>query len=114
MQFHRRDRTVDALNRILWQRTVRGEQAYVYGLKARAKYHHCLGHGTFTVDGDLVESLRKEYSRHIRPITNLALYVKATARAIEQNPQANSILFKSFFGLRIVQFEKVDVNLPIT
>ncbi len=101
-------------NRICRQQTVRGEQAYLYGFKARAQQHHCLGYGTFSVNLDALEPRRKEYSRRVRPITNLPLYVKATALAIQRNPQANAILFKKLFGLRIVQFEQVDVNLPFT
>ena len=37
-------------NRILHRQDVHGELAYVYGLKARAQQHHCLGYGTFSVD----------------------------------------------------------------
>jgi pyruvate/2-oxoglutarate dehydrogenase complex dihydrolipoamide acyltransferase (E2) component len=33
---------------------------------------------------------------------------------VEANPEANSILFRTLFGLRIVHFDSVDVNLPIT
>jgi pyruvate/2-oxoglutarate dehydrogenase complex dihydrolipoamide acyltransferase (E2) component len=105
---------MELTNRICRSQRLGGEQAYVYGLKARAKHHHCLGYGTFTVDVDALEPLRKEYSRRIRPITYLPLYVKATALAVERNPQANAILFRKLFGFRIVQFEQVDVNLPIT
>jgi pyruvate/2-oxoglutarate dehydrogenase complex dihydrolipoamide acyltransferase (E2) component len=101
-------------NRILRRQTVRGEQAYIYGLKARAQKHHCLGYGTFAVELENVETLRKEYSRRVRPITYLPIYVKATALAVQHNPEANAILFRKWFGLRIVQFEQVDVNLPIT
>ena len=101
-------------NRIVHRQTVRGEQAYVYGLKARAQQHHCLGYGTFCVDLENLEALRKEYSRRVRPITYLPLYVKATALAVQHHPEANAILFRKWFGLRIVQFEQVDVNLPIT
>ena len=101
-------------NRIRHRQTVRGEQAYVYGLNARAQRHHCLGYGTFAVDLENLEALRKEYSRRIRPITYLPLYVKATALAVQRNPEANAILFRKWFGLRIVQFEQVDVSLPIT
>ena len=102
------------VNRICHNETVRGERAYLYGLKARAQRHHCLGYGTFSVELDALESLRKEYSRRVQPITYLPLYVKATALAVQRNPQANAILFRKLFGLRIVQFEQVDVNLPIT
>jgi pyruvate/2-oxoglutarate dehydrogenase complex dihydrolipoamide acyltransferase (E2) component len=105
---------MEAGNRICRSETVRGERAYVYGLKARAQRHHCMGYGTFSVEMDTLESLRKEYSRRVRPITYLPLYVKATALAVQRNPQANAILFRKLFGLRIVQFEQVDVNLPIT
>lgn len=101
-------------NRICRDQSVRGEQAYIYCLKARAKRHHCLGYGTFSVDLDPVERYRKEYSRRVRPITYVPLYVKATALAIQRNPEANAILFRKLFGLRIVRFETVDVNLPIT
>jgi pyruvate/2-oxoglutarate dehydrogenase complex dihydrolipoamide acyltransferase (E2) component len=105
---------MELINRICRSQRLGGELAYIYGLKARAKNHHCLGYGTFTVDVDALESLRKDYSRRIQPITYLPLYVKAAALAIQRNPQANAILFRNIFGLRIVQFEQVDVNLPIT
>ena len=105
---------MEAANRIRRDQPLRGEQAYIYCLKARAKRHHCLGYGTFSVDLDSVERHRKEYSRRVRPITYVPLYVKATALAIERNPEANAILFKKLFGLRTVQFENIDVNLPVT
>jgi pyruvate/2-oxoglutarate dehydrogenase complex dihydrolipoamide acyltransferase (E2) component len=101
-------------NPIASQRTLRGEEAYVYGLKARARDHHCLGYGTFSVDLERPEQVRRRYSREKAPITMLPLYVKATAIALERNPEANAILFKKPFGFRIVRFERVDVNLPIT
>jgi len=104
----------DLANRICRNQTVRGEQAYVYCLKARAQRHHCLGYGTFSVDLTCLERHRKQYSRRVTPITYVPLYLKATALAIQRNPEANAILFKKPFGLRIVQFEQVDVNLPIT
>ena len=93
---------------------VTGVSAYVYGFKARAQRHHCLGYGTFTIRAEQLEALRKEYSRRIQPITYVPLLVKATALAIAKYPEANAILFKRVWGYRIVQFDKVDVNLPIT
>lgn len=102
------------MNRILSQEDVRGERAYVYALKARARDHHCLGWGTFTVDLEDVERRRKAYSRRIRPITYLPVWVKATALAVRRHPDANSLLFRTPFGRRIIRFERVDVNLPIT
>ena len=104
----------DTANLIRSNQKVFGEQAAVYCLKARAQRHHCLGYGTFCVDHDALERHRKRYSRTVRPITYVPLYVKATALAIQRNPEANAMLFKKFFGLRTVQFENVDVNLPIT
>jgi pyruvate/2-oxoglutarate dehydrogenase complex dihydrolipoamide acyltransferase (E2) component len=101
-------------NRVVRQTPLRGEQAFVYGFKARAQRHHCLGYGTFTVDVSSLGELRKAYSKAVRPITYLPMYVKATALALRQNPEANAILFKTWFGYKVVQFEKVDVNLPIT
>ena len=101
-------------NRILRVRRVRGEEAYIYGLKERAKRHHCLGYGTFSVDLTALEALRRQYSRTVRPITSVPVYIKATALAIARHPEANAILFKRPFGLKIAQFEQVDVNLPIT
>src|SRR4051812_11661089 len=102
-------------NRIAETKPVCGESAYVYAFKARARDHHCLGYGTFDVDLARLEPLRKEYSRRVAPITNLALYVKAVALAVANNPDANAILFRSLFGgRRVVRFEKIDVNLPIT
>lgn len=105
-------------NRIVSDDVVRGETAYVYGFKHRAQHHHCLGYGTFSIDVAGLAALRKAYARKVQPITYRALYVKALALAIRQNPEANAILFKKWFGLfgrrRIVAFEAVDVNLPVT
>src|SRR5688572_13003678 len=101
-------------NRILHSAPVRGESAYAYAFKARARDHHCLGYGTFDADLSRLQPLRKEYSRRVAPITNLALYVKAVALAVAQNPDANAILFRKLFGYRVVRFEKIGVNLPIT
>ena len=101
-------------NPIARRSPVRGEQAFVYGFKARAQRHHCLGYGTFTVDVSGLGELRKAYSRAIRPITYLPIHVKATAIALARNPEANAILFKKWLGYEIVAFECVDVNLPIT
>lgn len=102
------------MNRIRQNQSVRGESAYIYCFKARARRHHCLGYGTFSVNLRLLERRRKEYCSAVSPITHVPLYVKATALALERNPEANAILFKKLFGLRIVSFETVDVNLPIT
>src|SRR5439155_26631581 len=95
-------------------RFVRGEEGFVYGIKERAKQNHCLAYGTFSVEMERLESLRKEYSRAIAPITNVALFLKAAALAVERNPQVNAILFRGWLAPRIVQFRNVDVNLPIT
>jgi pyruvate/2-oxoglutarate dehydrogenase complex dihydrolipoamide acyltransferase (E2) component len=105
---------MDLPNRILRSEPVRGERAFVYGFKERAKNHHCLGYATFAVELEGLEPLRKRYSRQVRPITYLPIYVKAVARTVERTPEANAILFRKLFGLRVVQFERVDVNLPIT
>jgi pyruvate/2-oxoglutarate dehydrogenase complex dihydrolipoamide acyltransferase (E2) component len=101
-------------NRIIHETPVRGEQAFVYGFKARARRHHCLGYGTFAVDVGSLGALRKQYSRAVRPITYLPIYVKATALALRSNPEANAILFKKLLGYKIVRFANVDVNLPIS
>jgi pyruvate/2-oxoglutarate dehydrogenase complex dihydrolipoamide acyltransferase (E2) component len=95
-------------------RSLRGEEAFVYGLKERAKRNHCLAYGTFSVQMEQLESLRKQYSRAVAPITNVALFVKAAALAVQRNPQANAILFRGWLEPRIVQFRQVDVNLPVT
>jgi pyruvate/2-oxoglutarate dehydrogenase complex dihydrolipoamide acyltransferase (E2) component len=101
-------------NQIEARTPVRGEQAFVYGLKARAQRHHCLGYGTFAVDVSALGGLRKEYSHAVRPITYLPIYVKATALALQRNPEANAILFKKWISYEIVRFGNVDVNLPIS
>ena len=100
-------------NRIVGSDPMKGLKGYVYGLKHRAQFHHCLGYGTWTIDFAAVQKLRKRYSKAVAPITYVPIYVKAAALAIAQNPEANSLLFKRPFGRRIVQFESVDVNLPI-
>jgi pyruvate/2-oxoglutarate dehydrogenase complex dihydrolipoamide acyltransferase (E2) component len=91
-----------------------GMGAYVHGLKQRAQRHHCVGYGVFRVNVEAMDRLRREYSRRVRPITTLPILVKATALAVAQVPQANSVLFKHWFGHRIVRFSDVDVNVPIT
>jgi pyruvate/2-oxoglutarate dehydrogenase complex dihydrolipoamide acyltransferase (E2) component len=96
------------------ERPLRGQEAFVYGFKQRAKQHHCLGYATFTVDVAALGELRKAYSRTIAPITYLPLYVKAVALTLARHPEANAILFKRWYGRRIARFDQVDVNLPIT
>lgn len=103
-----------APNKILESRSIRGEEAYIYGFKSRAQHHHCLGYGTASLDVSELLRLHKQYCRAVRTITLSAIYVKATALAIQKNPGANAILFRKPMGLRIVRFERVDVNLPIT
>jgi pyruvate/2-oxoglutarate dehydrogenase complex dihydrolipoamide acyltransferase (E2) component len=88
--------------------------AYVHGLKQRAQRHHCVGYGVFRVNVEEMDRLRREYSRRVAPITSLPIFIKATALAVGQVPQANSILFKHWFGHRVVRFRDVDVNVPIT
>jgi pyruvate/2-oxoglutarate dehydrogenase complex dihydrolipoamide acyltransferase (E2) component len=95
-------------------RPLRGEEAFVYGLKERAKRQHCLAYATFSIEMDRIEALRKQYSRVVTPITNVTLAVKATALAVERNSEVNAILFRSLVGPRLVQFREVDVNLPVT
>lgn len=90
-------------------------ETYLYGLKRRAHLHHCLVHGTFTVDLTEVTALRKRFSKAVRPVTLLPFFVKAVALAVRATPGVNRILFRRFpFGRRIVRFRSVDVNLPIT
>lgn len=101
-------------NRIRRVEPLRGQRAYMYGFRARAQRHHCPGYGTFPVEVEQLRRLRKEYTRRVAPITNLPIYVKAVALAVQRNPEANAILFRSWFGHRIVHFERVDVSLPIT
>ena len=96
------------------ERPLRGQEAFVYGFKQRAKTHHCLGYGTFSVDVSQLEVLRKTYSQRVTPITNLPIYVKAVGLTLARNPEANAILFKRMWGYRIARFEEVDVNVPIT
>jgi pyruvate/2-oxoglutarate dehydrogenase complex dihydrolipoamide acyltransferase (E2) component len=101
-------------NSIAQSTPLTGLGAYVHGLKQRAQRHHCVGYGVFRADVEQMGRLRREYSRRIRPITTLPILVKATALAVSRVPQANSILFKHWFGHRIVRFTDVDVNVPIT
>jgi pyruvate/2-oxoglutarate dehydrogenase complex dihydrolipoamide acyltransferase (E2) component len=90
-------------------------ETYMYGLKQRAHQHHDLVFGTFPVELTRLTTLRRRYSKEVRPVTLLPLFLKAIALSVQQNPAANRILFKRFpFGLRIVRFKGVDVNLPIT
>jgi pyruvate/2-oxoglutarate dehydrogenase complex dihydrolipoamide acyltransferase (E2) component len=101
-------------NSIAQSTPVAGLAAYAHGLKRRAQEHHCVGYGVFRVNVEEMARLRHEYARQVRPITSLPIYVKATALAVAQVPNANTILFKSWFGHRVVRFTDVDVNVPIT
>lgn len=101
-------------NRVVESRTVRGVDAYMYAFKSRAQRHHCLGYGTASLDMEAVTRLHKRYCHEVRPVTFTSVYVKATALALAQNPEANAVLFRKPFGYRIVRFDQVDVNLPIT
>jgi pyruvate/2-oxoglutarate dehydrogenase complex dihydrolipoamide acyltransferase (E2) component len=94
-------------------RVVRGEEAYLYAFKSRAKRHHCIAYGTGSVDIGELGGLYRRYCREVRPVTMTAVYVKALALAIRRNPRANALLFRTLTGYRIVQFDDVDVNLPI-
>lgn len=90
-------------------------ETYMYGLKKRAHEHHCLVHGTFSVDLTRLTTVRERYSQQVRPVTLVPFWVKATALAVRASPGVNQILFKRFpFGRRIVRFRDVDVNLPVT
>jgi pyruvate/2-oxoglutarate dehydrogenase complex dihydrolipoamide acyltransferase (E2) component len=73
-----------------------------------------MAYGTFSVAMDRLETARRRYSREVRPITYLPIYLKAVALAVARHPEANAILFRKPFGYRVVQFERVDVSLPIT
>jgi len=101
-------------NSIAHSAPLSGLGAYAHGLKQRAQRHHCVGYGVFRVDVEAMGRLRREYARRVRPITSLPILVKATALAVAQVPQANSILFKRWFGHRVVRFSQVDVNVPLT
>ena len=100
--------------RIEKSRPLVGVEAYVWAFKRRSQVHHCIGYGTFRVEVDRLSALRKRYAREVRPITALPILVKATALAIEHNPEANAILFKKILGYRVVSFDRADVNLPVT
>src|SRR5262249_41030622 len=90
-------------------------ETYMYGLKKRAHLHHCLVHGTFTVDLTRLTSLRKTYARRVRPVTLLPFFIKAVALSVRRTPGVNRVLFRRVpFGRRIVTFDDVDVNVPIT
>ena len=104
----------EELNRIASSRTIRGQEAYLYSFKSRAQRHHCLGYGTASIDVERTVQLHKRYCRAVRMITYTPIWVKATALALARNPEANAVLFRKPFGYRIVEFERVDVNLPIT
>ena len=102
------------MTNIVDRRKLVGVEAYVWAFKRRAQRHHCIGYGTFQVELDRLEAARKRYSRAIAPITQTAVLVKATALALQKNPEANALLFKAPIGYRIVRFDDVDVNVPVT
>jgi pyruvate/2-oxoglutarate dehydrogenase complex dihydrolipoamide acyltransferase (E2) component len=90
-------------------------ETYMYGLKARAHLHHCLGNGLFPVELTKLSAMRKRYSKQVQPVTLMPFFIKAVALSVRAVPGVNRILFRRFpFGRRIVRFEVVDVNVPIT
>ncbi len=89
-------------------------ETYMYGLKSRAQRNHCLGNGAFPVELTALNTVRKEYSKAVRPVTLTPFFVKAVALAVRDNPGANRILFQRFpFRRKIVNYEVIDVNVPI-
>lgn len=90
-------------------------ETYMYGLKARAHLHHCLGNGIFPVELTKLSAMRKRYSKQVQPVTLIPFFIKAVALSVRAVPEVNRILFRRFpFGRRIVRFDVVDVNMPIT
>lgn len=90
-------------------------ETYMHGLKARSHLHHCHGHALFPVDLTELGTMRKRYCKAVRPVTLTPFFIKAVALAIRANPSANKILFQRFpFRRRIVQFDVIDVNIPVT
>lgn len=90
-------------------------ETYMYGLKARAHLHHCLGNGVFPVELTRLATMRKRYSREVQPVTLTPFFIKAVALSVRAVPAVNRILFRRFpFGKRMVRFHVVDVNVPIT
>jgi len=90
-------------------------ETYMYGLKARAHLHHCLGNGMFPVELTKLGAMRRRYSKQVQPVTLIPFFIKAVALSVRTVPDVNRILFRRFpFGKRIVRFELIDVNMPIT
>lgn len=90
-------------------------ETYIYGLKSRANLQHCLGHAMFPVDATELTAMRKRYSKQVRPVTKTSILIKAVALAIRANPSTIRILFQRLpFRRRIVNFDVIDVNVPIT
>ena len=56
-------------NRVAHSRVVRGEEAYLYAFKSRAKRHHCLGYGTASIDVGRMLQLHHDYCHRVRTIT---------------------------------------------
>lgn len=90
-------------------------ETYMYGLKSRAHLHHCLGNGIFPVELTKLSAVRRRYSKEMRPVTLTPFFIKAVALSVRATPGVNRILFKRFpFGKRIVRFDVIDVNVPVT
>jgi pyruvate/2-oxoglutarate dehydrogenase complex dihydrolipoamide acyltransferase (E2) component len=80
-----------------------------YQLKKMSKRHFHLP-GTLDVD---VSKIAEHYiSRGQRP-PYTAILIKAVALAAVKNPQLNRMIFSTFWGTRVVEFENYTVNLPI-
>lgn len=64
------------------------------------------------VDAD-VTPIAKAWEERGKKAPWTAIVVKATALMAERHPDVNRAIFHTFYGTRIVEFDKVIVNLPI-
>lgn len=80
-----------------------------YQLRSLKKRHF---HLPIDVDIDVTELVRQETKPGEKP-PYTAILVKTVAEAAKMNPNINKTLFRTLFGARIVEFDRIHINMPI-
>jgi len=80
-----------------------------YQLKKLSQRHF---HLPGSLDVDVTKIANHYESKGLRP-PYTAILIKAVALAAQKNPQLNRMVFSTFWGTRIVEFENYTVNVPV-
>ncbi|MBI5201374.1 MAG: hypothetical protein HY925_07295 [Elusimicrobia bacterium] len=65
-----------------------------------------------SVDVD-VTSLAEAYEARGRDVPWSAIVVKAAGLLAQRHPEVNRVVFRTFYGARVVDFDRITVNFPV-